>query len=160
MLEREGIHEGAEPCSQEPVRATCDPDRYLVAAWIPALLDVPGTGPVTAARLLVTWAYPGRVRSEAAFAALTGTAPLPASSGRSPRHRLSRAGDRAANAALHIIAIARLRSHAPTIAYAARRTTEGKTTREIRRCIKRYLARYLARNLYRLMEHQPALDKP
>ena len=127
--------------------------RDLVAAWIPALLDVPGVGPVTAARLLVTWAYPGRVRSEAAFAALTGTAPLPASSGRSPRHRLSRAGDRAANAALHIIAIARLRSHAPTIAYAARRRAQGKTPREIRRCIKRYLAR----QLYRLMQRS-ALD--
>jgi transposase len=120
----------------------------LVTAWAPALLDVPGAGPVTAARLLVTWSHPGRVRSEAAFAALTGTAPLPASSGRSPRHRLSRAGDRAANAALHTIAIARLRCHAPTIAYAARRRAQGKTTREIRRCIKRYLAR----TLYRLMQ--------
>jgi transposase len=125
----------------------------LVTAWMPALLQAPGVGPVTAARLLVTWAGPGRVRSEAAFAALTGTAPLQASSGRSPRHRLSRAGDRAANAALHIIAIARLRCHAPTIAYAARRRAQGKTPREIRRCIKRYLAR----QLYRLMQHS-ALD--
>jgi transposase len=125
----------------------------LVAAWMPALLEAPGVGPVTAARLLVTWAGPGRVRSDAAFAALTGTAPLQASSGRSPRHRLSRAGDRAANAALHVIAVSRLRCHAPTIAYAARRRAEGKTTREIRRCIKRYLAR----QLYRLMQRS-ALD--
>jgi transposase len=127
--------------------------RALVAARAPALLAVPGAGPVTAARLLVTWSHPGRVRSDAAFAALTGTAPLPASSGRITRHRLSRAGDRAANAALHIIAVSRLRCHAPTIAYAARRTAEGKTPREIRRCIKRYLAR----QLYRLME-RTALD--
>ena len=59
-------------------------------------------------------------------------------------------------APLHTIALSRLRYHPPTIAYAACRTTERKTTREIRRCIKRYLVR----NLYRLMEHQPALDKP
>jgi transposase len=125
--------------------------RALVTAWIPALLDQPGVGPVTAARLLVTWSHPGRVRSEAAFAALTGTAPLPASSGRTTRHRLSRSGDRHANAALHVIAVTRLRTHPPTIAYAARRTAQGKTPREIRRCIKRYLAR----SLYRLMEHAP-----
>jgi transposase len=127
--------------------------RGIVTAWMPALLQEPGVGPVTAARLLVTWSHAGRVRSEAAFAALTGTAPLPASSGRITRHRLSRAGDRAANAALHIIAVSRLRCHAPTIAYAARRTAEGKTPREIRRCIKRYLAR----QLYRLMQRS-ALD--
>jgi transposase len=124
----------------------------LVTAWMPALLDQPGVGPVTAARLLVTWSHPGRVRTEAAFAALTGTAPLPAGSGRtSGRHRLNPHGDRAANAALHVIAVSRLRTHPPTIAYAARRTAEGKTPREIRRCIKRYLARHL----YRLMEHAP-----
>jgi transposase len=136
----------------------------LIAAWMPALLEQPGVGPVTAARLLVTWSHPGRVRSEAAFAALTGTAPLPAGSGRtsplpagsgraSGRHRLSRAGDRRANAALHVIATARLRTHPPTIAYAARRRAEGKTAPEIRRCIKRYLAR----SLYRLMQRD-ALD--
>ena len=122
---------------------------------MPALLAEPGIGPVSAAQLLVTWSHPGRFRSEAAFAALTATAPIPASSGRTARHRINPYGDRNANRALHTIAVSRLRYHQPTIAYAARRTTEGKTTREIRRCIKRYLAR----NLYRLMEH-PALDKP
>jgi transposase len=128
----------------------------LVTAWMPALLDAPGVGPVTAARLLVTWSHPGRVRTEAAFAALTGTAPLPASSGRTTRHRLSRAGDRRANAALHVIATARLRCHPPTIAYAARRKADGKTPRETLRCIKRYLARAL----YRLMNREAlhALD--
>ena len=130
--------------------------RSLVRAWMPALLAEPGTGPVSAAQLLVTWSHPGRFRTEAAFAALTATAPIPASSGRTARHRINPYGDRNANRALHTIAVSRLRYHQPTIAYATRRTTEGKTTREIRRCIKRYLAR----NLYRLMEHQPALDKP
>jgi transposase len=124
--------------------------RTLVRAWMPALLAEPGIGPVSAAQLLVTWSHPGRFRTEAAFAALTATAPIPASSGRIARHRLNPHGDRAANQALHTIALSRLRYHPPTIAYAARRTAEGKTTREIRRCIKRYLAR----SLYRLMEHQ------
>jgi transposase len=130
--------------------------RGLVTAWMPALLAEPGIGPVSAAQLLVTWSHPGRFRSEAAFAALTGTAPIPASSGRTERHRLNPYGDRNANRALHTIALSRLRHHPPTIDYAARRTTEGKTTRETRRCIKRYLAR----SIYRLMEHQPTLDKP
>jgi transposase len=138
--------------------------RSLVRAWMPALLAESGIGPVSAAQLLVTWSHPGRFRTEAAFAALTGTAPIPASSGRTDRHRINPYGDRNANRALHTITISRLRYHQPTIAYATRRTTQGKTTREIRRCIKRYLAR----NLYRLMEapgaqaleHQPTLDKP
>jgi transposase len=116
---------------------------------MPALLAGPGIGPISAAQLLVTWSHPGRFRTEAAFAALTATAAIPASSGRTTRHRINPHGDRHANRALHTIAISRLRYHQPTIAYAARRTAEGKTTREIRRCIKRYLAR----NLYRLMEH-------
>ena len=123
--------------------------RGLVRTWMPALLAEPGIGPVSAAQLLVTWSHPGRFRTEAAFAALTATAPIPASSGRTTRHRINPYGDRNANRALHTIAVSRLRYHQPTIAYAARRTAEGKTTREIRRCIKRYLAR----NLYRLMEH-------
>ena len=123
--------------------------RSLARAWMPALLAEPGIGPVSAAQLLVTWSHPGRFRTEAAFAALTATAPIPASSGRTGRHRINPYGDRNANRALDTIAISRLR-YQPTIAYAARRTAEGKTTREIRRCIKRYLAR----NLYRLMEHR------
>jgi transposase len=124
----------------------------LVRTWMPALLTEPGIGPISAAQLLVTWSHPGRFRTEAAFAALTGTAPIPASSGRTARHRLNPYGDRTANRALHTIAVSRLRHHAPTIAYATRRTAEGKTTREIRRCIKRYLARHL----YRMMEHSTA----
>jgi transposase len=87
--------------------------RSLVRSWMPALLDQPGIGPVSAAQLLVTWFHPGRFRSEAAFAALTGTAPIPASSGRTARHRINPHGDRHANRALHTIALSRLRCHPP-----------------------------------------------
>ena len=87
--------------------------RSLVQSWMPALLDQPGVGPVSAAQLLVTWSHPGRFRSEAAFAALTGTSPIPASSGRTARHRINPYGDRNANRALHTIAISRLRYHQP-----------------------------------------------
>jgi transposase len=123
--------------------------RALVTSLCPALLEQPGVGPISAATLLATWSHHGRVRSEAAFAALCGTSPIPASSGRTTRHRLNRGGDRTANAALHTIAITRRRVHQPTRDYITRRTTEGKTTPEITRCLKRYLAR----TLYRIMEN-------
>ncbi|HEY2948185.1 MAG TPA: IS110 family transposase [Micromonosporaceae bacterium] len=122
--------------------------RTLVAAAMPGLLDIHGVGPVTAATLLTAWSHPGRVRHEAAFAALAGVNPIPASSGRHTRHRLNRGGDRTLNAALHTIAKTRRRSHPATIAYLTRRRAEGKTDREITRCIKRYLARHL----YRIMQ--------
>jgi transposase len=82
-----------------------------------------------------------RVRSEASFAALCGVSPVPASSGKVTRHRLNRGGDRAANSALHIIAIGRLRTDARTKAYVARRIAEGHSKLEAIRCLKRYLAR-------------------
>jgi transposase len=108
----------------------------------PRLLDLYGVGPETGATLLITAGdNPDRVRSEAAFAALCGASPIPASSGKTNRHRLNRGGDRQANAALHRIIVVRLRYHEPTLAYMARRTTEGKTKREIIRCLKRYLVR-------------------
>ena len=84
---------------------------------------------------------PGRLRSEAAFAALCGASPIPASSGKTTRHRLNRGGDRQANAALHRVVVVRLRWHPPTQAYLARRLAEGKTKAEIMRCLKRYVAR-------------------
>jgi transposase len=111
------------------------------------LLEPIGIGPVVAAQLLISFSYPGRIRSEAAFAALAGVSPLEASSGRTKRHRLNRKGDRKLNAALHRIALVRMRYDEETIAYVTRRRTEGKTTREIIRCLKRALAR----RLYRLM---------
>ena len=86
---------------------------------------------------------PERLHSEAAFAHLCGVAPLPVSSGRTDRHRLSRAGDRDANRALHMIVISRLRWDDATRRYAERRTVEGRTRPEIIRCLKRYVARQL-----------------
>jgi transposase len=114
----------------------------LVTAINPTLLGLSGVGPDIAGQLLVTAGdNPHRLRSEAAFAMLCGVAPLPASSGRTHRHRLNRGGDRDANAALHRIVLSRLRWDPRTRAYAARRTSQGRTKPEIRRCLKRYLAR-------------------
>jgi transposase len=118
----------------------------------PGLTSRYGVGPVSAAQAIVSFSHPGRCRSEAAFAALGGTSPLPASSGRTIRHRLNRGGDRALNRAIHAIALTRMRSCPRTRAYIARRTAEGKTTREIRRCLKRYIARELYRQLNRSMK--------
>ena len=83
---------------------------------------------------------------------LSGTAPVPVSSGRTDRHRLNRLGDRQLNRALHIIAVTRMRNHPPTLAYIQRRRAEGKTGKEIRRCIKRYLARHLCRALNQALQ--------
>jgi transposase len=112
-----------------------------------ALVEETGIGPVTAATVLVAWSHPGRVRDEAAFAALAGVNPIPASSGNTTRHRLNRGGDRRLNRALNVIAMVRMVHHPQTRAYVDRRRAEGKTDREIRRCIKRYLARRLYRHL-------------
>lgn len=122
-----------------------------VRAWHPELLDQPGVGPIVAATVLCAWSHPGRFASDAAFAQLAGCAPIPASSGRTVRHRLNRSGNRDLNSALHTIAITRLRRDPTTQAYAQRRRAEGKTDREIRRCLKRYIAR----QLFRLLEHAP-----
>jgi transposase len=96
---------------------------------------------------VVSFSPVGRVRNDAAFAALAGTSPIEASSGQTVRHRLNRGGDRALNRAIHTIALTRMRSCARTRAYVERRTAEGKTSREIRRAIKRYIARELYRTL-------------
>ena len=114
----------------------------LTAQTAPTLLQVFGVGPNSAATLLITvGSNPGRLRSEAAFAALCGVSPLPASSGRTNRHRLNRGGDRQANAALYRIVLVRLRYDPRTQAYMKRRTREGMTKAEIIRCLKRYVAR-------------------
>ena len=108
----------------------------------PALVDAFGVGPDTAATLLITaGSNPERLRSEAAFAALCGVSPLPASSGKTNRHRLNRGGDRQANAALHRMVVVRLRYDPQTKAYMERRTKEGMSKAEIIRCLKRYVAR-------------------
>ena len=116
----------------------------LVTAINPALVAVHGVGPDVAGQLLVTVGdNPDRMRSEAAFAMLCGVAPLPASSGKTNRHRLNRGGDRHANSALWRIVTCRLRWDPRTRVYVERRTKEGASKSEIIRCLKRYVARDL-----------------
>jgi transposase len=126
--------------------------RVIVRSWRPDLLAQHGVGPIVAATVLCAWSHPGRIRSEAAFAMLAGVAPIPANSGQvTTRYRLNRYGDRQLNRALHTIVLSRIRYDQITGDYVARRTAEGKTAREIKRCLKRYIAR----DLYRLLEHRP-----
>lgn len=116
----------------------------LTQATAPQLLARFGVGPYTAATLLVVAGdNPERLHSEAALAALCGTSPLEASSGKVRRHRLNRGGDRQANNALWTITMVRMRSDERTKAYVARRTQEGLSTKEIQRCLKRYIVREL-----------------
>ena len=120
------------------------PIAELTAQAAPALLDQFGVGPdVAAALLIAAGGNPERLGHEASFAALCGVSPIPASSGKTNRHRLNRGGDRQANCALHTVAMVRMRSDPRTRAYAARRTSEGLSSSEIKRCIKRYIAREL-----------------
>jgi len=114
----------------------------LVTARAPSLLALYGVGHDTAAKLLIAAGdHPGRLRSEAAWAHLCATAPIPASSGKVTRHRLNPGGDRQANHALYRIVITRMSSHPPTRAYVSRRSKEGLSKKEIIRCLKRYVAR-------------------
>ncbi|MGO3504554.1 MAG: IS110 family transposase [Brachybacterium tyrofermentans] len=126
--------------------------RAIVRSWRADLLTETGIGPIVAATVLCAWSHPGRVRDEAAFAMLAGVAPLPANSGKvTTRYRLNRYGDRQLNRALHTIVLSRQRYDQDTKDYTARRTSEGKTPREIKRCLKRYVAR----DLYRRLEYPP-----
>jgi transposase len=133
---------------EQEAAAYAEQIRKLVVKLAPALLAEPGVGPLTAAQLLLSWSHAGRIHSADAFAKLAGVAPIPASSGRMQRHRLNRLGDRQLNRALHVVAISRSRCDGRTQTYIARRTAEGKSAREIRRCLKRYIAR----RLFRLLE--------
>lgn len=122
----------------------------ILAAHYPGLLAVYGVGPIVAAQLVVTiGGNPHRVRNEAAFASLCGVAPIPASSGKTNRHRLNRGGDRRGNAALHRIVLIRMQREERTRQYVDRRTKEGKSKREIMRCLKRAVAREIYRVLTR-----------
>lgn len=123
--------------------------RNLVTTICPALPTLPGVGPHSAAVLLTAWSHRGRLRNDAAFAALAGVSPLVTGSGRNHRHRLNRGGDRTLNSAIHTIAVTRRRmNHPATSTYIARRTAEGHTPNDILRSIKRYIAR----QLFRVME--------
>lgn len=113
----------------------------------PGLTDRIGIGPVTAATAVVAYSHPGRIRNDAAYAALAGTCPIPASSGQTTRWRLNRGGDRALNRAIHTITLTRWRSCPRTHAYITRRRNQGKTDRDIRRTLKRYITRELYRTI-------------
>jgi transposase len=126
----------------------------LVATAAPDLLAVKGVGTDIAGALLVAAGdNPDRLRSEAAFASLCGVAPIPASSGKTNRHRLSRGGDRDANRALYLLVLGRMGWDPATRAYVTRRTAAGLSKPEIIRCLKRYLAR----EIYRLLVKPPTL---
>lgn len=114
--------------------------RVLAEELAPGLQTRPGIGPVTAAIIVCAYSHHGRIRSEAAFAALGGIAPLPASSGNTSRHRLSRTGDCQLDRAFDVIVRTRMSYHPATRDYVARRRGEGRSNREIGRCLKRYAA--------------------
>jgi len=114
----------------------------IVDELAPELITGKAIGYESAAQLLITAGdNPERLKSEASFAALCGVNPIPASSGKIYRHRLNRGGDRAANSALHIIAIGRLRTDARTKEYVEKRVNQGHSKLEALRCLKRYIAR-------------------
>jgi transposase len=125
--------------------------RAIVGSWRPDLLNLTGVGPIVAATVLTAWSHPGRCRSDAAFAMLAGAAPIPASSGKTVRHRLNRSGNRQLNRALHTVALSRLQHDPATRDYADKRRSQGRSDREIKRCLKRYIAR----QLYRQLENPP-----
>ena len=133
----------------------------LVAEAAPGLVALEGVGTDTAASLLIAAGdNPERLKSEAAFAHLCGVAPIPASSGKSVRHRLNRHGNRDANRALYVIALCRMSREERTRAYVAKRTTEGKTKKEIIRCLKRYIAREVYRILASVSLSKPPILAP
>lgn len=125
----------------------------LTSEASPALMGMFGVGAHVAARLLAAAGdNPERMTSEAAFAKLCGVCPVPASSGKTSRHRLNRGGDRRANNALFTIVLVRMRYDPATRAYVARRTAEGKTRKEVIRCLKRFVAR----EVYQAITNPPA----
>jgi transposase len=116
--------------------------RRLLAQCAPTLMAIIGVGPDTAtALMLAAGDNPDRLGSPAAFAALLGASPIPASSGKTTRMRLNRGGDRQGNSALWHIVISRMATQPATKAYVERRTEEGLSKPEIIRCLKRYVAR-------------------
>lgn len=131
--------------------------RVIIDEHYPALSGVHGVGTITAAALAITAGdNPQRIHSEAAFAKLCGACPIPASSGRTNRHRLNRGGDRRGNKALHRIALVRMSTHQPTKDYVELQTKQGKTKKEILRQLKRALCREIYRALTRPTSAKPS----
>ncbi|MFN4128220.1 MAG: IS110 family transposase [Paracoccaceae bacterium] len=121
---------------------------HMAREKAPELMKSHGISTLTVAEMLILVGdNPERIRSEAALAKICGVCPIPASSGKTNRMRLNRSGNRQANAALYRVAIVRMRDHEPTKTYAAKRTAEGKTRRDIIRCVKRYIVREIFRHL-------------
>ena len=134
------LHEEIQTHEQELER--------MVREKAPERMQSHGISTLTVAEMLILVGdNPQRIKSEAALAKLCGVCPIPASSGKTNRMRLNRGGNRQANAALYRVAIVRMRDHETTKAYAARRTAEGKTRREIVRCVKRYIVREIYRHI-------------
>ncbi|MGA9316072.1 MAG: transposase [Solirubrobacteraceae bacterium] len=120
----------------------------IVERVAPSLLSEMGVGPIVAAQILCAYSHTGRIRSEAAFAALAGVAPIPASSGQTVRHRLNRSGDRQLNRALHTRSSSAACATTPKPAHTQPAAKPKDTPpREIKRCLKRYTARHLYRLL-------------
>lgn len=123
----------------------------LTEELAPGLQSIAGIGPVTGAIIICAYSHHGRIRSEAAFAALGGVAPRPASSGNTTRHRLNRSGDRQLNRAFDVIVRTRMSFDTATKDYVARSRATGKSNREIRRNLKRYVCRSIFRQLQIIM---------
>ena len=127
----------------------------MVEELAPSLLELEGVGTENAGAVMVAVGdNPDRLRSEASFAMMCGVCPIPASSGKTQRHRLNRGGNRQANSALHMVVVCRMRTDERTRAYVARRTFLALACpeREIMRCLKRYVAREIYRVLNRPIE--------
>ena len=120
------------------------------------LTDLYGVGPVGAATILGEVADIRRYRSRHAFAAANGTAPIPASSGRTSRHRLNRSGNRTLNRVLYTMAITQIRANTEGRAYHQRKRAEGKTSREALRCLKRRLSDLVFKTLHEDLATNPA----
>jgi len=119
----------------------------LVKTHASALLEIPGCGALTAAKIVAETAQVGRFPSEGHFARYAGTAPIPASSGATHRHRFNRRGNRQLNAALHRIAITQMRIHGPAKDYLAKKRSEGKSKTEAIRALKRRLSRVVFKTM-------------
>jgi transposase len=144
---------------RELTRAINDLERELgtlTSALAPQLLAERGCGALTAAKLIGEIAGADRFATDAKLARTAGSAPIPASSGQTHRHRLDRGGNRQLNSALHRLAITKGRLDPETIAYLTRKQAEGKTRREAIRCLKRHLAR----RVWHLLQPDPATTIP
>lgn len=147
---RQALRHLARRCQQltEEIEELTTQLDQLTQQTAPRLRALPGVGPDTAAKLLITTGdNPHRIRSDAAFAKICGAAPLDASSGKQQRHRLNRGGYRQANNALYTITIVRMRHDPKTRAYVEKRIKEGKTKPEIIRCLKRHIARQIHKTI-------------